>query len=145
VWRGGGYLFTPNPEEPKILYGHYNLRNGKFQEIAMEENKGRVTDFLGTYFDRSVVMRIVRGAEIASWVVLVVYALQLLVSVTTFVLSYTRGFMQGLGFTDMFQQVLYVLEQPFRGIVYFIGLQAVAKILLMFMDIEDNTRRAARK
>jgi hypothetical protein len=111
----------------------------------MEENKGKSIDFLGTYFDRSVVMRIVRGAEIASWVVLVIYALQLLVSMTTFVLSFTRGFMQGLGPTDLIQQILYVLEQPFRGIVYFIGLQAVAKILLIFMDIEDNTRRSARK
>jgi hypothetical protein len=111
----------------------------------MEENKGKGTDFLGTYFDRSVVLRIVRGAEVASWVVLVVYGLQLLLSATTFILSYMRGFMQGLGFTDMFQQILFVLEQPFRGIVYFLGLQALAKILLMFMDIEDNTRRAARK
>lgn len=111
----------------------------------MEENKAKSTDFLGTYFDRSVVLRIVRGAEIASWIVLVVYALQLLLSATAFVLSYARGFMQGLGFTDMAQQILFVLEQPFRGIVYFLGLQALAKILLMFMDIEDNTRRAARK
>jgi hypothetical protein len=53
--------------------------------------------------------------------------------------------MQGAGFTDLLQQVLFVLEQPFRGVVYFIGLQAIAKILLMFLDIEDNTRRAARK
>lgn len=111
----------------------------------MEENKDKDRGFLGTYFDRSVVLRLVRGAEVASWVVLVVYAFQLLVSATATTLSYTRGFMQGLGFTDMAQQVLFVLEQPFRGIVYFLGLQALAKILLMFMDIEDNTRRAARK
>lgn len=111
----------------------------------MQENNGKDTGFLGTYFDRSVVLRIVRGAEIASWVVLVIYAIQLLVSAMTFVLSYTRGFLQGLGFTDLAQQVLFVLEQPFRGIVYFLGLQALAKILLMFMDIEENTRRATRK
>jgi hypothetical protein len=117
----------------------------KWQEAAMDENKERGNGFLGTYFDRSVVLRIVRGAEIASWVVLVVYGLQLLLSATVFILSITRGFMQGLGFTDYFQQILFVLEQPFRGIVYFLGLQALAKILLMFMDIEDNTRRAARK
>jgi hypothetical protein len=107
-----------------------------------QENK---TGFMGTYFDRSVVMRIVRVAEISSWVVLIVYGLQLLLSAGTFVLSYLRGFLQGSGFTGLFQQILFVLEQPFRGIVYFIGLQAIAKILLMFMDIEENTRRAARK
>ncbi len=111
----------------------------------MEENKGRASDFLGTYFDRTVVLRLVRGAEVASWVVLAVYGLQLLLSAATFVLSFTRGFMQGMGITDLAQQLLFVLEQPFRGIVYFLGLQALAKILLMFMDIEDNTRRGARK
>jgi hypothetical protein len=111
----------------------------------MEEEKGKGVDFLGTYFDPSIVMRIVRAAEIASWVVLAVYSLQLLVAAGTFVLSFARGFMQGMGFTDLFQQILFVLEQPFRGVVYFLGLQALAKILLMFMDIENNTRRAARK
>jgi len=40
---------------------------------------------------------------------------------------------------------LFVVEQPFRGIVYFVGLQAIAKILLMFMANDANTRRAARK
>jgi hypothetical protein len=111
----------------------------------MSDDQENKIGFMGTYFDRSVVMRIVRVAEISSWIVLTVYGLQLLLSAGTFVLSYLRGFMQGAGFTGLFQQILFVLEQPFRGIVYFIGLQAIAKILLMFMDIEENTRRAARK
>ncbi len=111
----------------------------------MSENQEKGSGFLGTYFDRAVVLRIVRVAEITSWVVLVVYGAQMLLSAGVLVLQYLRGFMQGMGLTDFFQQILWVLEQPFRGIVYFIGLQAVAKVLLMFMDIEDNTRRAARK
>ena len=111
----------------------------------MSEDQGKETRFMGTYFDRSVVLRIVRVAEISSWVVLVVYGAQLLLSATVFVLTIVRGFMQWAGATDIAQQILFVLEQPFRGIVYFVGLQAIAKILLMFMDIEDNTRRAARK
>jgi sugar phosphate permease len=111
----------------------------------MSENQEIKASFMGTFFDRSVVMRIVRVAEIASWVVLVVYGAQMLLSAGVLVLQFLRGFMQGMGPTDFLQQILWVLEQPFRGIVYFIGLQAVAKILLMFMDIEDNTRRAARK
>jgi hypothetical protein len=109
-----------------------------------EKQEGKST-FLGTYFDRTVVLRIVRVAEISSWVVLVVYTLQLLTSALMLSLQYIRGFMPGMGFTNVLQQVLVVLEQPFRGIVYFIGLQAIAKILLMFMDIEANTRHAARK
>jgi len=110
----------------------------------MSEIQNKDKGFMGTYFDRSVILRIVKVAEISSWVVLVVYGLQLLVSVGTFILSNIRGYGPP-GITDMIQQVLWVLEQPFRGIVYFVGLQAIAKILLMFMDIEDNTRRAARK
>jgi len=110
----------------------------------MNESQEKSSGFLGTYFDQSVVLRIVRVAEISAWVVLVVYALQLLTSASALVLSYIRGFGPP-GITDKFQSLLFVLEQPFRGIVYFVGLQAIAKILLMFMDIEANTRRAARK
>ena len=111
----------------------------------MSENQEKASGFMGTYFDSSVVMRIVRVAEVSSWIVLVVYGFQLFLSAGVFVLSYVRGMMQWAGFTDVLQQILFVLEQPFRGIVYFIGLQAIAKILLMFIDIEANTRRAARK
>jgi len=110
----------------------------------MNEKQEGKSVFVGTYFDRSIVLRIVKVAEISSWVVLVVYGLQLIVSAAAMVLSYTRGFSPP-GITDKVQSVLFVLEQPFRGIVYFIGLQAIAKILLMFMDIETNTRHAARK
>ena len=41
-------------------------------------------------------------------------------------------------FTEFIEFVIVVADN-------FVGLQAIAKILLMFMDIEDNTRRAARK
>lgn len=111
----------------------------------MSDSQEKGSGYLGTYFDRTIVLRIVRVAEIASWVVLVVYGAQMLLSAGVLVLQSLRGFMQGMGPTDYLQQILWVLEQPFRGVVYFIGLQAIAKILLMFMDIEDNTRRAARK
>ena len=110
----------------------------------MNESQEKPSSFMGTYFDRSVVLRIVSVAEISSWIVLVVYALQLLTSTSALILSYVRGFGPP-GITDKLQALLFVLEQPFRGIVYFVGLQAIAKILLMFMDIEANTRRAARK
>ena len=111
----------------------------------MNESQEKSSNFFGTYFDQSIVLRIVRVAEISSWVVLIVYAFQLMLSALGLGLQYARGLMPWAGFTDTSQQILFVLEQPFRGIVYFIGLQAIAKILLMFMDIEENTRRAARK
>jgi len=111
----------------------------------MNESQESASGFMGTYFDQSIVLRIVKVAEISSWVVLVVYGFQMLLSAGVLALQYARGLMPWAGFTDTAQQILFVLEQPFRGIVYFVGLQAIAKILLMFMDIEANTRRAARK
>ncbi len=111
----------------------------------MKESQESASGFMGTYFDQSIVLRIVKVAEISSWVVLVVYGFQMLLSAAVLALQYARGLMLWAGFTDTAQQILFVLEQPFRGIVYFVGLQAIAKILLMFMDIEANTRRTARK
>ena len=101
--------------------------------------------FMGTYFDRDSVVRVSRWAEILSWVVAGVYALDLLLAVGVFVLQYVRGFWAGLGPTDVFTNLLYIVERPFRGVVYFIALQAIGKALLILMDMEDNTRRAAHK
>lgn len=101
--------------------------------------------FMGTYFDRDAVMTISRWADILSWVVMVVYAVDLLAALGIFVLQYLRGIWAGMGFSDLFMNVLYIIERPFRGVVYFIALQAIGKALLILMDMEDNTRRAARK
>ena len=103
------------------------------------------TSFLGTYFDRDAVLRLVLVANIFSWVVLVIYAGQLVLSAAVFILSALRGYTTGMGFSDYAQQILFLVEQPFRGVVYFVVLQAVGKALLIFMDVEDNTRRAARR
>jgi hypothetical protein len=37
------------------------------------------------------------------------------------------------------------LQQPIPGILYFFSLQGISRILLIMLDMEDNTRRAARK
>lgn len=99
--------------------------------------------FLGTYFDRDAVLRLARVASILAWVILAVYGVQFCFSIFTFILQFVRGFMVGFGLTDILQQVLFLIEQPFRGVVYFVVLQAAGKVLLIFMDIEDNTRRQA--
>ncbi len=101
--------------------------------------------FMGTYFDRDAVLNISRWADILSWVVAVVYAVDLAAALGVFALQYLRGFWAGMGFSDLFMNVLYIIERPFRGVVYFIALQAIGKVLLILMDMEDNTRRAARK
>lgn len=111
----------------------------------MSDGKDEKRTFLGTYFDRSIVIRIARWAEISSWIVAGVYTLDLIVAVGVFVLSTMRGFLAGMGFTDYVQNILFVIERPFRGIAYFFALQAIGKALLILMDMEDNIRRLARK
>ena len=102
--------------------------------------------FLGTYFDRDGVLRLSRWADIVAWVVLTVYVLAWLSSFLVFLGQYLSGlyfdkgatFLNGVNlFASQFQPLL-------PGIFYFFGLQAVSKGLLIFLDMEDNTRRAAR-
>lgn len=109
----------------------------------MTESKNE--KFFGTYFNPDTVVRLSRWADILSWVVAVVYAVDLLLALGVFILQYARGMWVGLGPTDLFTNVLYIIERPFRGVVYFIALQAIGKSLLILMDMEENTRRAARK
>ncbi|RJP48086.1 MAG: hypothetical protein C4583_14990 [Anaerolineaceae bacterium] len=109
----------------------------------MSESKNE--KFMGTYFDRDAVMKVSRWGEILSWVVVGVYAVDLVAALAVFVLQYFRGFLGHMGFSDAFTTVLYIVERPFRGIVYFVALQAISKALLILMDMEDNTRRAARR
>jgi len=111
----------------------------------MNDEQEKKASFAGTYFDPSTIMRVARWAEISSWIVAVLYAIDLIVALGVFVLSNVRGFWVGMGFTDYVQNILFIIERPFRGIAYFFALQAIGKALLILMDMENNTRRAARK
>ena len=104
----------------------------------------QLTGFLGTYFDRDSVLSLAKLSVFFSWVVVLVYGSQFGLGVLVYVLQLVRGQIYALGPTDYAQQILFIVEQPFRGVVYFIALQAMGKILMIFLDIEDNTRRAAR-
>ncbi|HSQ39464.1 MAG TPA: hypothetical protein VLM78_04840 [Anaerolineales bacterium] len=101
--------------------------------------------FMGTYFDRDAVVKVSRWGEILSWVVVGVYAADFLLTAGIFLLQIMRHTFWGMGFSDYATNALMIIERPFRGIVYFIALQAISKALLILMDMEDNTRRAARK
>lgn len=109
-----------------------------------ELNNKSKTNFAGTYFDRDSVLRLARLANIFAWASLVYYVAQAVVSLATFTLQLVRGFIVLPGFTDLAQQIIWMLQPALPGLWNFIGLQAVGKILLIFMDMEDNTRRAAR-
>jgi hypothetical protein len=102
------------------------------------------SNFPGTYFNRDVVLRIASAARFFAWLIAGFYAVQLVVQAGIYILQIARGLWPGMGFTDYARIVLGLFEPPLRGLVYFIVLQGVAQALLLFMDIEDNTRRAAR-
>jgi len=103
------------------------------------------TNFAGTYFERDAILRIARLANIFAWATLLFYTAQVLLSLTIFILQLMRGTIYMPGFTDIAQQVLWFFQPFMPGLWYFIGIQGIGKLLLIFMDIEDNTRRAARK
>ncbi len=106
----------------------------------MSDRNGK---FLGTYFDRDAVLRMSRVIAALSWVVAAMYAVDFALGLGVFALQYLRGFMASLGATDMLQNLLYIFERPLHGILYFAVLQSLSKGMLIALDIEDNTRRAA--
>jgi len=116
------------------------LYNIEKDERKMEENRAV---FFGTYFNKDVVMKLARASKILAWVVLAVHLVQLLVALGVNILQIIRGFWVGMGFTDILQNFIYILQTPLHGVVYFFALLGVSEILLIFLDIEDNTRRAA--
>jgi hypothetical protein len=113
----------------------------------MNEANEKQASFLGTYFDRDGVLRLSRWADTIAWIVLTVYLLSWLFSILLFLGQYFSGlyFDKGATFLTVFSIFAPYLQQPLPGIFYFFGLQAVSKGLLIFLDMEDNTRRAARK
>ena len=113
----------------------------------MSESNTKQEKFFGTYFDRDAVLRISRWADIIAWVVLTVYLLTWLSSILLFAAQYTNGlfFDKGMTFLSIFSILKPYFVEPIPGIIYFFALQGISKILLIMMDMEDNSRRAARK
>jgi hypothetical protein len=113
----------------------------------MSESTEKQGTFLGTYFDRDSVMRLSRWAEAFAWVILSLYLLNWVFSVLLFIGQYMSGlfFDKGMTFLSAINIFAPYFLQPLPGIAYFFGLQAVSKALMILMDMEDNTRRAARK
>lgn len=109
-----------------------------------ESNEKPKTNFAGVYFDRDSVLRLARLADIFAWLTLIYYAVQAGVALVIFVLQIVRGLMVLPGLTDYVQQFLWIFQPALPGFLYFVGLQAIGKALLIFMDVEDNTRRVAR-
>ncbi len=113
----------------------------------MSESTEKQASFFGTYFERDSILRISRWAEILAWVTLTVYVLNWIVSLLLFFAQYYNGmfFEKGMTFLNALNFFSPYLQQPLPGVFYFFGLMTISKILLIMLDMEDNTRRAARK
>lgn len=103
------------------------------------------TNFAGTYFERDSILRIAKLANIFAWITLIYYSVQALLSLTILFLQISRGLIAMGGVTDLAQQIMWIFQPFLPALWYFTGIQGIGKLLLIFMDIEDNTRRAARK
>ena len=111
-----------------------------------DKTKETTSRFLGTYFDRDVVGRVAYWAGVSSWVVLVFHLFAWLISFSQFLIQFSGGLFYNKGMTvfDTVSVFAPYLLQPLPGLLYFFSLQAISHLLLMFLDIEENTRRAGR-
>ncbi|HEX6034120.1 MAG TPA: hypothetical protein VFY83_06775 [Anaerolineales bacterium] len=105
------------------------------------------TGFLGTYFDRDVSLRLARWAGILAWVLLGMYVYTALVSIGQFFTMIVSGVVSyaGANIFDVMSIPTLQISQLVPGLVYFVMLKVAQQVLLILLDVEDNSRRAARK
>jgi hypothetical protein len=96
--------------------------------------------FYGTYFDRDSVLRLGRWTRIVAWGIFAVYIVQFVYETGT---NLYNSFIGGYPL-DWFY-VFFNIGRPFQGAMILLVLHILASALLILLDIEDNTRRAARK
>ena len=112
----------------------------------MDQENGRNKQFFGTFFEADAVINITRWAKVLSWVVLGIYLLVWLGALIQVILQIFNGMMfeKGMVVLNVMNYFLPYLIQPLPGVFYFFGLQAISKTLLIMLDIEQNSRRAAK-
>ena len=113
----------------------------------MNRSSEERTGFLGTYFNRDAALQLARWAGILAWVLLALHAYTTLISIGQFLTLLASGAMSYTG-TNIFDQLstpAMHLSQLVPGLVYFMMLKVAQQVLLILLDVEDNSRRAARK
>jgi hypothetical protein len=104
------------------------------------------TNFLGTYFDRDAVLRLARLAGALGWILLGFYVYMTLIAAAqylTFVFSGAIS-LEAMPLLDRLTMPNSFIQQLTPGVVYFVLMQVAQQLLLIFLDVEDNSRRAAR-
>ena len=113
----------------------------------MNQTPENRTGFLGTYFNRDGALRLARWTGILAWVLLAMYAYTAIVSTGQFLSLLVSGAVSYTG-TSIFDRLsipTMQISQLVPGLVYFVMLKIAQQVLLILLDVEDNTRRAARK
>jgi len=113
----------------------------------MNRSTEQRTTFLGTYFDRDTALRLARWAGLLAWVLLGLYTYITLVAIGQQVLPILSGAISydGMNIFDRMSILTPQITQLTPGLVYFVMLKIAQQVLLILLDVEDNTRRAARK
>lgn len=95
--------------------------------------------FLGTLFDRDQVLKIELWLRIISWAALAANIFENGLYAFQTVYNPFIG-----GFSIDYSMLILNIAHISQGAMYFIFLQALAKLLLILLDIEENTRNTAR-
>jgi hypothetical protein len=113
----------------------------------MNQSTENRTGFFGTYFDRDAVLRVARLAGILAWALLGLYIYTTVISVVQFWSLAASGetFYEGANIFDLMSIPAQQVSQLVPGLVYFMMLKAAQQALLILLDVEDNSRRGARK
>jgi hypothetical protein len=113
----------------------------------MDQPTNERTGFFGTYFDRDAVLRVARTANVLAWILLGFYSYLTLVSIGQYLSLVASGVVtfEGMTLFDRLSIPTLQLTQLAPGLVYFVMLKIAQQALLILLDMEDNSRRAARK
>jgi hypothetical protein len=105
----------------------------------MDDIEDEHTEFAGTYFDRDAVMRLSKISIILGWIIFAYNIFQWLFQAWQNI----YGAMQG-GYPLDFSFLIFNSSQLLQGAMLLVFLLIGSKVLLILLDIEDNSRRAAR-
>lgn len=113
----------------------------------MDSSGEKRTVFLGAYFDRDAVLKVARLAGVLAWLLLGLHAYSAIVSTGQYLLMLFTGAMgvEGMTIFDRMSMLSLPFTQLAPGLLYFTMLKVAQQALLILLEVEDNSRRAARK
>jgi hypothetical protein len=105
----------------------------------MSEIDKKHSEFAGTYFDRDAVLRLSKISVILGWIIFLYNIFQWLFVAWQNISGTILG-----GYPLDYSFLIFNLTQLLQGAMLLVFLLIGSKVLLILLDIEDNSRRAAR-